>query len=134
MSGRAYVVVVIVTLAMVVGIVRQVRMRRLRAKYALLWLAVGAAITPIALIPDLLDRIATFLGVAYGPAVLLMFGLGFFALLSLHFSCELTRLEERTRVLAEETALLRGAVARTDRRSDPSNADGRSSPAPNDDA
>ena len=91
MSARAHIIVVLITVAMVAVIVRQVRMRRLRAKYALLWLAVGAVIVPIALIPGLLDRVASSLGIAYGPALLLVLGLGFFALLSLHFSCELSR-------------------------------------------
>ena len=107
MSIRAYVLVLVSTLVTLGVIVKQVRQRKLRAKYALLWLAVGVALLPLALVPDLLDRISALVGVAYGPALLLVIGLAFFALLSLHFSYELSRLEERTRVLAEEAALMR---------------------------
>src|SRR5215203_2479731 len=99
MSGRAYVLVAVVTLAVFALIIRHVRMRRLRAKYALIWLTAAVLVLPIALIPGLLDVIAFWLGIAYGPALLLLVGLGFFAFLSLHFSIELTRLEERTRIL-----------------------------------
>jgi hypothetical protein len=109
-SGRAYLVVVAATLMLLVVILRLVRRRRLRPKYALLWLAFGAAILPFALIPSLLDRLARLVGVEYGPALLLVLGLGFFALVSLHFSSELSRMEERTRTLGEEIALLRDHI------------------------
>jgi hypothetical protein len=107
MSARAYVLAVIVTVVGLFAILRQVRLRKLRAKYALIWIGAGLVFTPVAVIPGLLDRVSKLLGVAYGPALLLACGLGFFAWLTLHYSTELTRLEERTRVLAEEVALLR---------------------------
>jgi hypothetical protein len=106
-SASAYIIVVAITLSTIAIIIRQVRMRRLKAKYALMWLLVAVVALPVALIPGLLDRTASSVGVAYGPALMFVFGLGFLAVLSVHFSCELTRLEERTRVLAEEVALLR---------------------------
>ena len=40
-------------------IVRQVRHRKLRAKYALIWLLVGAVTIPLAMIPGLLDDLAS---------------------------------------------------------------------------
>lgn len=123
MNGRTYFFVALAALATFVIIIRQVRLRRLRAKYALIWLSVGLAMLPFALIPGLLDNLASLMGIAYGPALLLMFGLGFFAFLSLHFSSELTRLEERTRVLAEETALLRNHLEQPDRDAPSGNAD-----------
>lgn len=110
MSARAYVMALVGTLAVLGLIVHQVRARRLRAKYALLWLVVGFAMLPLAVIPGALDGLAKLLGVAYPPALLLVFGLGFFAALCLHFSYELSRLEERTRVLAEDVALLRNRL------------------------
>jgi hypothetical protein len=109
-SARTYFFAVLAAFAFIVLILRQVRLRRLRAKYALIWLSAGVVMLPFALIPGLLDEAASLIGIAYGPALLLMLGLGFFALLSLHFSSELTRLEERTRVLAEEAALLRNRL------------------------
>lgn len=118
MNIRTYVLAIVGVLALMFLILRQVRMRRLRAKYALIWLAAGLVLLPLAVVPGLLDWIASLVGVAYGPALLLVVGLGFFALLSLHFSAELTRLEERTRVLAEEAALLRNRLSRLDAASD----------------
>lgn len=114
MSSRTYVLAVVGVLAFIFLILRQVRLGRLRAKYALIWLAAGLVLVPLAVIPGLLDWTASLAGVAYGPALLLIAGLGFFALLSLHFSAELTRLEERTRILAEEVALLRNRLGHID--------------------
>jgi hypothetical protein len=84
-----------------------------------MWLMAGIALLPLAVIPGALDQLASWLGIAYGPALLLVLGLGYFALLSLHFSTELSRLEERTRVLAEEVALLRNEFHSKSRQASP---------------
>jgi hypothetical protein len=112
MSGRTYAIVVALALVAFVLILRQVRQRRLMAKYALLWLTFGIALVLLAVIPGALDRLASLAGVEYPPALLLVLGLGYFAFLCLQFSVELTRLEERTRVLAEEVALVRERLGR----------------------
>ncbi len=106
MSARTYVIVVIGALVASAMILRKVRDRRMRAKYALLWMAVCVTLVALAVIPGALDKLAELAGVAYPPALLLVAGLGFFALLCLHFSSELSRLEDRTRMLAEESALI----------------------------
>ena len=111
MSGRAYVLVLLGALVSLTMILRAVRIGKLRAKYAIIWMGVGLVLLPLAVVPGLLDRLARLTGVAYPPALLLVLGLGFFAMLSLHFSQEMSRLEERTRLLAEELALLRESIA-----------------------
>jgi len=107
MSTRAYVLALCTAVLGLVLIFRQVRRGRLRAKYALVWLTVAILVVPFAVVPGLLDEVASLLGIAYGPTLLLVAGLAFFAVLSIHFSSELTRVEERTRVLAEEIAIMR---------------------------
>ena len=92
-----------------------VRRRRLRGKYGLLWLLVAAALVPLATIPGAVDWSARELGVYYSPTVILLAGLGLLTLLSMHFSWELSRLEERSRTLAEEVALLRSDLERAER-------------------
>jgi len=107
MSTRAYVVAVVASLVGLVFIFRQVRRGRLRAKYALIWVTVALLVLPFAVVPGLLDETASLLGIEYGPTLLLVGGLVFFAALSVHFSSELTRVEERTRILAEEISMLK---------------------------
>lgn len=95
------------SLVILVSIVELMRRRRLREKYAVLWFLVAVAVLTLAIFPGLLDAAADVVGVEV-PVNLLFFG-GSIALLvlALHHSYELGRLEEKTRTLAEEIALLR---------------------------
>ncbi len=114
MSGSAQVVVMAIVLFSVLFILRLVRQRKLRGKYALLWVAVGLFLFAFAIVPDVLVPIADWVGVAYEPAVFFMAAIAFLFLMVVHFSFELSRSEERTRVLAEEVALLRARMDKED--------------------
>jgi hypothetical protein len=107
MSGKAHLFVAVVTLASLIFIMRLVRTRRLRAKYSMLWVSVGLGLSIVAASPRLLERLSRLIGVAYPPTTLFIFAVTFLLLIVVHFSWELSRLEERTRILAEEVALLR---------------------------
>ncbi|HEX5947245.1 MAG TPA: DUF2304 domain-containing protein [Acidimicrobiales bacterium] len=111
MTGRAHLLLVLLTLGVVGFVLHLVRSGRLRAKYAMLWTTVGAGLVVLAAFPALLDRTALEVGVLYPPAAFLMAAVAFLLVLSVHFSWELSRLEERTRTLAEEVALLRDELA-----------------------
>ena len=88
------------------------RRHRLREKYALIWAVVAVLVLLIAAFPSLLEAVSGALGIQV-PANLLFFGASILVMvLTLHHSSELGRLEERTRTLAEEVALLRLAVER----------------------
>jgi hypothetical protein len=101
-------IIVLVTGVLVLGfILRLVRRRELRGKYSLLWLAVGIFGLVIALVPGLLDDVADWFGVGYPPAILFVIAIAFLVLVVVHLSWELTRLEDRTRTLAQELAMLR---------------------------
>jgi hypothetical protein len=107
MSGRAHLLLVLLTVASVGFVLQLLRRGRLRARFAMLWSGVGLALVVLAAFPDLLDWSAERLGIFYPPAVFLLVAIAFLFLLSVQFSWEVSRLEERTRVLAEEVALLR---------------------------
>ncbi len=110
MSTKAHVLLVLMTLGSLLFILRLVGRRVLRAKYALLWLTVGMVLVVMAAVPGALDAAAEWMGVNYEPALFLMLALAFLFVLAVHFSWELSRLEERVRRLAEEIALLRQTV------------------------
>jgi hypothetical protein len=97
----------VVALIVTVVLFEMLRRHRLREKYALVWFFVAASIIVVTIFPGLLTAAAELLHVQV-PANLLFF-LGSLMLLamSLQHSFELGRLEERTRTLAEEVALLR---------------------------
>ncbi|OIV36387.1 hypothetical protein BIV57_16545 [Mangrovactinospora gilvigrisea] len=91
-------------------IVELLRRHRLREKYAVLWMAIGAVVVPLGFCPRALDRVAGLVGVASGVSLVLFGGFVLLLLVCLHLSWEASRLEEKTRTLAEEVALLRVAV------------------------
>jgi hypothetical protein len=83
------------------------RRQRLREKYALIWVVVALSTVLLVIFPSLLDRASALVGVQV-PANLLFFAASMMLLLlSIQFSYEIGRLEDRTRTLAEEVALLR---------------------------
>jgi hypothetical protein len=83
------------------------RRKHLREKYAILWAAVAVLTLVVAAFPQLLFWMSDLLGVEV-PANLLFFVASLVLLgISVHHSYELGRLEDRTRTLAEEVALLR---------------------------
>lgn len=105
MSGRAHAFVLVITLCNVGFILRLVRRRQLRAKYSILWLSLGTGLMALAASPRILDWAARRLGVSYPPAALFICAISLLFLLAVHFSWELSRLEDRLRVLAEELAV-----------------------------
>jgi hypothetical protein len=107
LSGRAHVLVVLVVLAGVVFLLRVLNRRQMRGKYTLLWMFVGVLVLVLAAFPVLLDRVSHFLRIYYAPSTLFIAAIGFLLLVCVYFSFELSRLEERTRILAEELAILR---------------------------
>jgi hypothetical protein len=101
------VLTAITGLAVLVAIFELVRRRQLREKYALLWAVVALVVIPLALFPRLLDTVSHSVGIASGVSLVLFLGLVFLLLVCIHLSWEVSRLEEETRTLAEDIALLR---------------------------
>jgi hypothetical protein len=94
----------VVTLALLFEMMRR---QRLREKYAVFWVVVAVLTLVVAVVPGVLETAARIAGVAV-PANLLFFIASMLLLVvSVQHSSELGRLEERTRTLAEEVALLR---------------------------
>jgi hypothetical protein len=117
MTPTAHVFVAVGGLAAIAFIVRLVRRKNLSAKYSLLWVSVGLLIAIVAAAPGLLKWVSERVGVYYPATTALLLAVGFLLLVAVHFSWELSRLEERTRALAEEVALLHaGALDRDEPR------------------
>lgn len=108
LSTRAHIVVIGVVLVGAWFLMRMLRRRQLRGKYTLLWMFVGLVVLALAVFPSLLDHTANLLGIYSGPNLLFLLAIAFLLLVCIYFSWELSRLEERSRVLAEEVAILRG--------------------------
>lgn len=114
MSLRAQLLVLVIVVFSVMFILRLVRQRKLKGKYALLWVGVAIFLLAFAIVPDVLVPVSDAVGVAYEPAVFFLAAIAFLFLMVVHFSFELSRTEERTRTLAEEVALLKARLDETD--------------------
>ena len=89
------------------GVTGDLSRQRLREKYAVIWVVVVAATLTLPIFPGVLSWAADLLGVQV-PSNLLFFGaIMLLLVISIQLSYEIGRLEERTRTLAEEVALLR---------------------------
>lgn len=119
MTRSVQIVVALLVVASVVQLAVLVRQRRLRAKYLLLWGGASVLLVPVVAAPDVLDRAVRDLGVSYPPAAYLVVAAAFLYGVCMHFSWELSRLEERSRDLAEEVALLQARLDRLDDRQPP---------------
>lgn len=84
-----------------------VRSRRLRERYALLWLLTGVVLVVLSAWRGGLNTIAAWVGVrGYPPAVLFAVGLLFVIVVLLHYSTVISRLSDQNVVLAQRLALL----------------------------
>lgn len=87
------------------------RVGKLREKYAVLWLVVGGLSIVLGLFPGLLDFAASAVGVRVPANLLFALSIVLLVGVGLHVSRELTILEDETRILAEEVAILRSSIA-----------------------
>jgi hypothetical protein len=99
-------------LAVLAFMVELLRRRQLQEKYAILWLLVSVVMLPLAFFPIITNRTAKLLGIASGVSLVLFLGIVFLLLVTVHLSWEVSRLEEETRTLAEDLALLRSELGR----------------------
>jgi hypothetical protein len=95
-----------------IGVVFElIRSRRLRERYALLWLLTGIVLVVLSAWRGGLNTIAGWLGVrGYPPAVLFAVGLLFVILVLLHYSTVISRLTDQNTILAQRLALLEQAL------------------------
>jgi hypothetical protein len=113
-DSRIQIVAGAVTLVLLVVVLELVRRRRLLERYALLWLLATLVLLALAIWRDVLDRVASSLGVAYPPNALFVIGLGFVLVLLLHFSVAVSRLSDQGKILAQRVALLEDRLRRAE--------------------
>lgn len=110
MSGYAFAVTA--SLAIVVFLVILLRSRRLREKYAFIWIAVGVIVCILGAFPDVMLALTKLVGIQTPSNMLFAASLIVLLFVCIQLSVEITMLEEETRTLAEEHALLRLDVER----------------------
>ncbi|WP_129360191.1 MULTISPECIES: DUF2304 domain-containing protein [Micrococcaceae] len=110
--NTASIFFLILGLILVVAVIRLVRNLKLREKYAALWLLTAVVIAILMIFPKLLDSLSSLVGVVTPVNLLFLIGLVLLLGVCLHLSLEISRLEDETRVLAEEAAIQRSLLNR----------------------
>lgn len=105
-----YVTAVLVCVVLAGAMLWLLRSRRIREKYAAIWIVLTVAVVVLAVFPQLAFWVSELVGVQ--TPVNLVFALAILVLLAVcvQLSAEVSNLEEETRTLAEEIALLRHDV------------------------
>jgi hypothetical protein len=106
-GARLTIVSVVVALAALVLVFELLRRRRLREKYAVIWVVISLGTLVVALFPPLLGWIAALVGIQTPSNLLFFTSLIILFAVSLQLSREVGLLEEQSRRLAEEVGGLR---------------------------
>ena len=117
-ASRLTVVSIVVALAALVLVFELLRRRRLREKYAAIWVIIAVGTVVVAVFPQILRWVADLVGIQT-PSNLLFFGsvLVLFAV-SLQLSREVGLLEDQSRRLAEEVGALHLRLDELEKRQD----------------
>jgi hypothetical protein len=107
------------SIILLLAVLELVRRRRLREKYALLWILTAIVLLILSLWRGLVDSIAIALGISYGPLITIAVGALFVLVVLLHYSTVISALTDRSAVLAQQVAMLEERLRRLeDKQSD----------------
>lgn len=122
----------ILSVVILVIVFDMLRRKKIREKYAALWLVVGLAMLVLAVFPRLLEFVAHTLNVQVPSNLLFAMSIVLALGVCLHLSWEISMVEDETRVLAEEAAILRVQLEKLEAKFEKLN--GQSMPSATDDS
>jgi hypothetical protein len=118
-SVASYVFGIISALLILVVVIEMLRRRRLRERHAAWWFLAGLLALIAGVFPTTLTWAAGLLGIEVPINLVFFVSIAILFLVSLQHSSEVTRLESKTRTLAERVAILElrlGQLESQDRR------------------
>ena len=95
-----------------------IRSRRVRERYALLWLLTAVVLLVLSLWRDGLQKISSLVGIAYPPSALFVLGFLFIVVVLLHYSTVISRLSDQNTILAQRLALLESRLSGSEKHGD----------------
>ena len=106
------IVAALASVGLLLVVLDLIRRRKLRERYALLWLATGVVLLVLSLWRSGLNTIADWFGVTgYPPAVLFAVAVLFILLVLLDYSTVISRLSDQNTILAQRLALLESKLS-----------------------
>ena len=110
---KVSIVATLASILLILVVFELIRSRRLRERYALLWLATGVVLLVLSAWRGGLNTIARWLGVTgYPPAVLFAVAVLFILLVLLDYSTVISKLSDQNSILAQRVALLEEQIQR----------------------
>jgi ABC-type uncharacterized transport system YnjBCD permease subunit len=105
---RVSIAAAVASLLLILIVLERIRGRRLKERYALLWLGTGLVLLVLSAWRDGLNTLADWVGVeTYPPAILFAATTLFVIVVLLHYSTVLSRLTDDNVRLAQEVGLMR---------------------------
>lgn len=106
MTITTYVFGIVAPVLIIIIVIELLRRRRLRERHAMWWLFAGILALVAGVFPETLQWAAALVGIEIPINLVFFVAIAVLFLVGLQHSAELTRLESKTRVLAERVALL----------------------------
>ena len=95
---------------LLVWIFSLVRRRLLMEEYSFLWICIAGVFLVLSFFHPIMDQVAHYLGIEYGPSALFLFFNVVTLFILIHVSIQLSDYKAKKRILAQEIALLRDKV------------------------
>lgn len=125
MNLATYLLGIAAALLVLVSVFEMLRRGKLRERHTIWWILAGGIGLVVGVFPSILEAVSRAIGVEVPVNLVFFLGIVVLFLVCLQQSSELTASEERTRILAEQTALLEQRVrvleARVENQSQQSN-------------
>ncbi len=116
---RVSIAASVASVLLLLVVLELIRGRRLKERYALLWLATGVVLLVLSAWRDGLNTIAGWFGIGtYPPAILFAAATLFVVVVLLHYSTVLSKLTDENVLLAQRFALLEERVRRGESKED----------------
>ena len=101
---------------LLVWIISLVRRRLLIEEYSFLWICIAGIFLVLSFFHPIMDKVAHWLGIDYGPSALFLFLNVVTIFILIHVSVQLSDYKSKKRLLAQEIALLRDKVEELSRK------------------
>jgi NO-binding membrane sensor protein with MHYT domain len=107
---RVSILAAVASVILFFTILELIRRRRLRERYALLWLLTAVVMLGLSVWRGGLEVIAGLVGIYYPPSALFVLGSLFILVVLLHYSTVISSLADQNTILAQKLALLEAKV------------------------
>lgn len=106
MSLTSYIFGIVAAMLVLVVVIELLRRGQLRERHAIWWLIAGVLALVAGVFPDTLTWAASLVGIVVPVNLVFFVSVAVLFLVCLQHSAELTKLESKTRILAERVALI----------------------------